>query len=79
MHSGLKFQLAINTFAAYRQNQLAIPPQIRFRGTQGLGRPAPALGIALVHASQIAGPESRFIAPSSSTNFQHDTALIAGV
>ena len=37
------------------------------------------MGIALIHPGQIARPDGRFIAASAGADFEHHTALIAGI
>ena len=79
MHSRFKFQLAVDAVATHRQDQFAKPAQVGLGAADGLHSPAHFLAVTLIHPCQITGPETGFVAACAGTNFQHHTALIAGI
>ena len=79
MASGLESQPAIGAVTDHPQHQLLVATQLGRGFADGLDPPALALGIAGVHACQVASKQGRFIAPGASPDFKKRVAPVIGI
>ncbi len=79
MGAGLEFQARIDAGTDDAADDLAIAAEIRFAGRDDLDLPALALGIARIHAEEVAGEQRRFVAASAGADFENDALLVVGV
>ena len=79
VHARFEFQLAEHPLALDCQDQFLVAAQFRLGGAHRFHPPALALGIALVHPCQVAGPDRRLIPAGTGADLQHHAALIAGI
>jgi len=61
------------------RNDFPVPAEVRNACRNDLHLPAPALGVARVHAEQIACKQCRFVTACAGANFKKDIAIVLGV
>ena len=74
-----ELELAIHARAFKAEHHILVAAQVGFAGRHDLHLPALALGVAAVHAQQVAGEQGRFVPAGAGTDFQQDVALVVGV
>ena len=79
VRAGFVAQPPVDLLAADLHDDLAVAAQLGFAGRQDLGLPAAMLGVAQVHAQQVAGKEGAFITAGAGPDLQDGVAGIVGV
>ncbi len=79
VRTGFKFQRAINTIAREAGDDFLETAVLPFIFAEHLDLPPAFLGIAGIHAKQVAGKDSGFIAPGAGTDFQEHILGVIGV
>ena len=74
-----KLQAAIDPLARDPNHHLFVPPQLTGGLTQQLGAPTLAVGVAQIHAQQVAGKQGRFIATRPGPDFHKRRSFIVRV
>src|SRR5690606_17609644 len=72
-------QIAIGVGAANDENRFLHPARCAFRVAEHLYTPFPRFGVAGIHAEEVAGEKSRFVAPGSSPNLNDGVTIIERV
>ena len=79
VRTGFKFQGAINAIAREAGDDFLETAVLPFIFAEHLDLPPAFLGIAGIHAKQVAGKDSGFIAPGAGTDFQEHVLGVIGV
>ncbi|MGF6370211.1 hypothetical protein OKW40_002961 [Paraburkholderia sp. RAU6.4a] len=79
MPARLELQLRIRGIAGNSHDHFAIAPEVRFARRHHLDLPAVALGIAQIHAQQIAREQRGFVAAGARADFEENVALVVRV
>ena len=77
--AGFKFQTAVCAQADNAGDDFFIAAQFAFVGGNDFNLPAVALGVAAVHAQQIACKQRGFIATGTSAYFNKDVFIVVGI
>ena len=77
--AGLELELAVSAIARHADNGLFIAAQLGVAGRDDLDAPALALGVAAVHAEQIAGKQRRFVTAGTGAHFHESVTLVIGI
>ncbi|OIQ81230.1 hypothetical protein GALL_370110 [mine drainage metagenome] len=77
--AGLEFQFRVGTEPIDFGNDFPVPANFRFAGRNHFHAPTLALGIAAVHAEQVAGEQGGLVAAGTGADFQEDAAFVVGI
>ena len=77
--AGFELELGIGALADDAGDDFLVAAHFARAFRHDLDLPALALGIARVHAEQVAGEQRRFVAAGAGADFQEDVALVVGV
>ncbi len=75
----LEFEPRVGALAADARDHFLVAAQLRGALGHDLDLPAPALGIARVHAEQVAGEERRLVAAGAGAHLEEQVALVVRV
>ncbi len=76
VHAALELQAAEHPVAGDRGDDLLVAAHLAFRDAVDLDLPAPPLGVALVHAEQIAGEQRRLVPAGAGAHLQDDRGVL---
>jgi hypothetical protein len=79
VHSGFVLEARVDFLALDEGDDLLEAAGGAGRAGQDLELPAPALGVARVHAEQVAGEDRRFVTAGAGAHFQIEIALVARI
>ena len=77
--AGLELELRIGALADDARDDFLVAAHLARAFRHDLDLPALALGVARVHAEQVAGEQRRFVAAGAGADFEEDVALVVGV
>src|SRR5690606_25230749 len=79
MGSRLELQPGIDAFALHPRDDLLVAALLAVAGADHLDLPALLLGIAGIHAEQVAGEQRRLVAAGAGTDLEEDVAAVVRV
>ena len=79
MDAGLELQLRVRALARDARDDLAIAAVLAGIRAQDLDAPALALGVAAVHAEQIAGEDRGFVAARAGAHLEEQVRVVVGI
>ena len=79
VHAGFKLEPGEHALASDRGDHLLIPAELGGGRAHELGPPALLVGIALVHAEQVAREQSRLVAAGAGADLEDGGARVGGV
>ena len=79
MHAGFEFELRVRALARDARDDFAIAAVLALVGAQYLDTPALPLGVAAVHAKQIAGEDRGFVAARAGAHLEEQVRIVVGI
>ncbi len=79
MGTGLELEPGVDALALHPRDDLLVAALLAVAGTDHLDLPALVLGVARVHAKQVAGEQRRFVTAGSRAHLEKDVTPIIGI